>query len=135
LNEEETPRKLDGTPVEEIRLDRPPGHEVTLGAETDLDHTEVDEYLSGELTERQLLRLRRGAALEERSKATAWLMTVGFGPAAIIAVLLVLMVDGSANLAWGMAGLGLMMLLLKIYRADRKVREIEEEMEDPMDGS
>lgn len=117
MNEEETPRNLDGT------------------LETDLDHTEVDEYLSGELTERQLLRLRRGVALEERSKATAWLMTVGFGPAAIIAVLLVLMVDGSANLAWAMAGLGLMMLLLKIYRADRKVREIEEEMEDPMDGS
>lgn len=116
MNEEEPPH-LDGMPVQGP------------------NHPEVDEYLSSELTERQLLRERRDAAIEERSKAATWLMTVGFGPAAIIAVLLVLMVDGGANLAWAMAGLGLMMLLLKIYRADRKVREIEEEMKDPMDGS
>jgi len=95
----------------------------------------VEEFEQARLSERQLLREERERAIAEKRKASTWLLLVGFGPAALIAVALALLVEGSRDLAWGFVALGAAMLALKIYRADRRIKDIERQLEDPMDGS
>lgn len=86
-------------------------------------------------TEREALQRELEEALRRKRWATGWLMTVGFGPAAVIAVLLALFVEGSRDLAIGFAFLGAAMLALRAFRLDQRIKELERALEDPMDGS
>ena len=97
--------------------------------------TPVDGHFEVERTEREALRQELDEALRKKQWATGWLMTVGFGPAAIVAVLLALFVDGSRELAIGFALLGAAVLALRAYRADQRIKELERALQDPMDGS
>ena len=99
------------------------------------DWAPIDEGFEVERTEREALRQELDEALRKKQWATGWLMTVGFGPAAIVAVLLALFVDGSRELAIGFALLGAAVLALRAYRADQRIKELERALQDPMDGS
>jgi hypothetical protein len=95
----------------------------------------IEEFERTQPTERELLRDARSEAMAEKSKATAWLLAVGLPPAALVAVALALLIEGSRNLALGFVALGAATLALKIFRAHRKIKDIEKQLEDPMDGS
>ncbi|MDH3271091.1 MAG: hypothetical protein OEN56_07155 [Gemmatimonadota bacterium] len=95
----------------------------------------IVEFAQASPTEREILHDELAEARRQKSWATTWLMVVGFGPAAIIAVLLALVVEGSRELAIAFALLGAAVLGLRAYRAERRIQELERELEDPMDGS
>ncbi len=97
--------------------------------------SEIEEHELTEMTTRQALQAERGAAIEKKRKATTWLVTLGFGPAAAVAVLLALFVEGSRDLAVSFGFLGALLLLLRVYREDRKIKKLEAELRDPLDGS
>jgi hypothetical protein len=120
-----------GTRLESGGDDAPHGAD-RVGVETP---SELRELLEGRRTEREALQQELDEAVRRRSRATGWLITLGFGPATLLAVLLALFVEGSRDLAVGFAMLGTAVMGVRAYRATRKVEEIEQAMRDPMDGS
>ena len=74
-------------------------------------------------------------ATARRDRAVGWLMLVGFGPAALVAVLMAFFLEGSRELAIGFAALGAAVMALRAWRAHREVQTLEKELADPMDGS
>ena len=103
--------------------------------EADPTSSELDAYLRADRSERQIVRDELDEAIRQQSRATGWLITLGFGPAALVAVLLALFIEGSRDLAIAFAALGTSVMGLRAWRASRRVRELERALEDPMDGS
>jgi len=99
------------------------------------DDSAIEAFEQAQLTERELLGKARSEAVAERNKAATWLLAVGLPPAALVAIALALLIEGSRNLALGFVALGGATLVLKVFRAHRKIREIDKQLEDPMDGS
>lgn len=96
--------------------------------------SELEEYRTEEVTARQNLRRERGDAIEKQSWATGWLMLFGFGPATLVAIVLAL-VFGRPDLVLAFAGLGAGVQLWRIWKQRRRIKQIEKELEDPIDGS
>ena len=94
----------------------------------------MEEFENEEVSARQNLTRQRGDAVERRSKQAAWLMMFGFGPAALAAVGLATLL-GRPELILPFAGVGAGVQLFRIWREGRKIKEIEKELADPMDGS
>ena len=82
-----------------------------------------------------MLEEEHARAVARRRNAITWLTVVGVGPAALIAVLLALFVEGNGTVAVGLAALGTAVMAMRAWRAHKDVREIERELADPMDGS
>jgi len=95
----------------------------------------IDAFEANQPTGREALEEELATAVARRRNAITWLTVVGVGPAALLAVLLALFVEGSGEVAIGLAALGAAVLSLRAWRAHRDVRDIERELEDPMDGS
>ena len=98
------------------------------------DSTELAEFREHEVSARENLRRERGDALEKQSWETGWLMLFGFGPPTFLAIALAL-VFGRPDLVWVFAGLGASVQIWRIWRGRRRIRQIEEELDDPIDGS
>ena len=96
--------------------------------------SEVARLEATQRTARELLREERFEALDSRSRATAWLLLFGFGPAALIAIVLAAVL-GRADLILPFVGLGAGVQLWRMWRESRRIKRIEQELEDPMDGS
>lgn len=88
-----------------------------------------------ECTEREALQRELDDALRAKKWTTGWLLTVGFGPAAGAAVMLAWFVEESRGLALGFAAMGSLVLGLRLLRMNRRIRQIEQALDDPMDGS
>ena len=97
--------------------------------------SEIDAFEADQPSGREVLEEEHARAVARRRNAITWLTVVGVGPAALIAVLLALFVEGSEALAIGLAALGMAMLAVRVWRAHQDVRDIERELADPMDGS
>jgi Flp pilus assembly protein TadB len=97
--------------------------------------SELRALRESQRTERDALQEELDEAVRSQSRATGWLITLGFGPATLLAILLALLVDGSRELAIGFALLGTAVMGVRAYRASRRVKEIRRALEDPMDGS
>lgn len=95
----------------------------------------LDAYVRREVTEREALQRERLEAIGARTHAIGWLVAVGVGPAAVLAVILAAFVEESLPLAILFALMGLIALVLKAYRAHQRVRDIERQLADTMDGS
>ena len=96
--------------------------------------TELTEYREHEVSARESLHHERGEALEKQSWDTGWLMLFGFGPATLAAIVLAL-VFGRPDLIAAFVGLGAGVQIWRIWKGRRHIREIEKELEDPIDGS
>lgn len=94
----------------------------------------IAELRNEEVTARSSLVRERGEALESRSWATGWLLFFGFGPAALAAIVLALVV-GRPDLILGFAALGAAVQLYRVVQESRRIKKIEQELEDPIDGS
>jgi hypothetical protein len=92
------------------------------------------EFEAAEQSGRDVVRSELDEALARRKRNSAWLLAIGFGPATAAAIALAL-IDGSRELAIGFGVLGAGILLLRTLRDDRRVKELERELVDPMDGS
>lgn len=114
-------------------VDRVPAE--ASGASEPRELLELRELREAQRTERDALREELDEALRRQSWATGWLITLGFGPATLLAILLALLVDGNRELAMGFALLGTAVMGARAFRANRRVKEIERALEDPMDGS
>lgn len=111
--------------------------ERSSASEIDLSNGEasaLEELRKEEVTARSALVRERGEAIESRSRATGWLMLLGFGPAALVAIVLALVL-GRPDLILGFAGLGAAVQLYRVVQEHRRVKKIERELEDPIDGS
>lgn len=94
----------------------------------------IEQFREEEVTARTALQRERGEALESRSWATGWLLLFGFGPAALAAIVLAIIV-GRPDLILGFAALGAGVQLYRVLQESRRIKQIERELEDPIDGS
>lgn len=94
----------------------------------------LDEYESLEVSARQHLTQQRGDAVERRGRQAAWFMLFGFGPAALVAVGLAFLL-GQPELMIPFAGVGAAVQMFRIWRENRRIRAIDDELADPIDGS
>lgn len=94
----------------------------------------IEEFREEEVTARSALVRERERAIEARRKDTSWLLLFGFGPAALAAVVLALVV-GRPDLILGFAALGAGVQLYRVFQESRRIKRIEQELEDPIDGS
>lgn len=94
----------------------------------------LEEFESDEISARDHLTRQRGDALERRSRAATWFMMFGLGPAALLAVGLALLL-GRPELMLPFAGVGAGVQLFRIWREHRRIRKIDDELADPIDGS
>ena len=103
-------------------------------ASTSEEESALAELEREEVTARESLRRERSEALERQSRLAGWLMLFGFGPAAVAAILLA-MFAGRPDLIWPFVGLGVGVQLYRIWKEQRRIKDIERELEDPIDGS
>ena len=87
-----------------------------------------------ERTARENLTTQRQDALDRQARMAGWLMLFGVGPAAVAAILLA-MVAGRPDLIWPFVGLGVGVQLYRIWKEQRRIKQIERELADPIDGS
>lgn len=87
-----------------------------------------------EVTARQNLTRQRHEALDRQSRHAGWLMLFGFGPGAVLAILLA-MVSGRPDLIWPFVGLGAGVQIWRIWKEQRRIRALEKQLLDPIDGS
>ena len=85
-------------------------------------------------TARQGLMQERREALDRQARMAGWFMLFGVGPAAVVAIVLA-MVTGRPDLVWPFLALGIGVQLWRIWQEQRRIKEIERELEDPIDGS
>lgn len=94
----------------------------------------MDDFEQEEISARQNLTRQRGEAIERKGRQTAWLMLFGLGPAALVAIGLAFLL-GQPDLLVPFAALGAGVQLFRIWRESRKIKELEKELADPIDGS
>lgn len=99
-----------------------------------ISRSAIEEFEQDEVSARINLMQQRGEAMERRSKAAAWFMMFGVGPAALAAITLALMV-GQPELILAFAGVGGAVQVYRIWREHQRVKDIEKELKDPIDGS
>lgn len=85
-------------------------------------------------TARVSLRKERQAALDRQALHAGWFMLFGVGPAALVAVILALLTD-RPDLVWPVFGIGIGIQLWRIWKEQRRIKRLELELEDPIDGS
>lgn len=94
----------------------------------------LEELAREERTARQSLMEERRNALDRQARMAGWFMLFGVGPAAIVAIVLA-MLTGRPDLVWPFLALGVGVQLWRIWQEQRRIREIDHELEDPIDGS
>jgi hypothetical protein len=94
----------------------------------------MGELAREQITARTSLTRERHDALARRARFGAWFVLFGVGPAALVAVLLALLTD-RPDLVWPFLGLGVGVQVWRIWKEQRRVKAIERELEDPIDGS
>lgn len=110
-------------------------HPSDVGPLPGLGESALDAYRRRERTGRELIERELYDAIDERGRALAWLVGLGVGPAAVVAVALAVFVEGSLPLAVVFIILGVVALLFRVYRAHQRVRDLVGQLQDPMDGS
>lgn len=85
-------------------------------------------------TARQNLTAQRQEALDRQARMAGWLMLFGVGPGALAAIALALVAD-RPDLVWPFLGLGVGVQLWRIWKEQRRLKAIERELENPIDGS
>jgi len=98
------------------------------------DPTAIEQFELEEVTARQTLVKERGSAVTRKRWAEGWLLLFGFGPSTAAAIAIAL-VAGRPDLIWPFIGLGATIQLVRIWRERRRIRTIDNELRDPMDGS
>jgi glycine cleavage system aminomethyltransferase T len=87
-----------------------------------------------EITARQSLLRERREAMKRQGRNTGWLMLFGFGPATLAAIGLALL-SGRPDLIWPFVGLGAGVQVYRMWKEQRRLRAIQRELADPIDGS
>ena len=87
-----------------------------------------------ERTARQSLTQERYEALDRQARMAGWFMLFGVGPAALAAIVLA-MVTNRPDLVWPFLGLGIGVQLWRIWKEQKRIKQIDKELEDPIDGS
>jgi hypothetical protein len=100
----------------------------------DVEPSALAELEAEERTARQGLMSERRDALDRQARMAGWFMLFGVGPAALVSILLAL-ATGRPDLIWPFFGLGVGVQLWRIWKEQRRIKEIERELEDPIDGS
>ena len=94
----------------------------------------IEKFEREEVTARQSLLRERGDAIDKKAWAEGWLLLFGFGPAAAAAIALAL-VAGRPDLIWPFIGLGSAVQIFRIWKERKRIKKIEVELLDPIDGS
>lgn len=98
------------------------------------DASEIAAYEEREVTAREALRRARAEALDKQGREMGWLMLFGVGPAALVAIVLAI-VFGRPDLVVVFGGLGATVQLWRVWRDHQRIKDIERELDDPIDGS
>lgn len=98
------------------------------------ESSELAKFEQEQQTSRELLKRERYDAVDRRSMATGWLLLFGFGPAALVAITLAFVL-GRTDLILPFIGLGAGVQIWRLWRESRRIKRIETELEDTMDGS
>ncbi|MEM7414083.1 MAG: hypothetical protein AAF389_01220 [Gemmatimonadota bacterium] len=116
-----------------MQKDREEGADAEDGVRP-VSRSALEEFEHEEISARTNLMQQRGDAMERRRRAATWFMMFGVGPAALAAITLALLV-GRPELILAFAGVGGVVQLFRIWREHQKVKAIEKELQDPIDGS
>ena len=124
----------DGPPPASPNPDDPAGAADSARRSPPPEGSALAELAREERTAREGLTAERQSALDRQARMAGWFMLFGVGPAALGAIILALLTD-RPDLVWPFFGLGIAVQIWRIWREQKRIQRIEQELEDPIDGS